>query len=155
MKRSAAVLFPGILAAAFAGCLATEDKKEHPEHPHEHPSGKLFDLKKEYTTAVNSHISDAVAGSGSFKVYDESLKSEWGLELVRIHDDKIVGLGKDRYFACADFKDPASGKIIDLDFYATRRGEEWSIEPALIHKVEGQPRFTYDGKNNRIPAQGR
>ena len=79
----------------------------------------MFDLKKEYTTAVRHHIKQAVTQYGSFHVVDNKPSSERKLSPVRIHDEKIVSLVDNRFFACADSKEARPGKIIDLDFYAT------------------------------------
>ena len=155
MKRLSVMFLTAAVAVSLAACKSSQEHpSEHPtkEHP-EHPSGKIFDLKKEYTAAVTSHIDREIAESGAFKVFDRKIKKDRGLTLVRIHSEKIVGLGTDRYFACADFKEAATGKIVDLDFYAVKESNGWKIDPALIHKVEGVRRFTYDAENNRIPVR--
>jgi len=148
------VLLPVMMisvALGVAACKSHEHPKEHPtkEHP-ENPSGMKFNLKKEYTVAVQDHIRNAVKQSGSFNVSDAKAGVQRKLSLVRIHSEKIVRLGNERYFACADFKEGGTGKIIDLDFYASREGSSWKIEPALIHKVAGKPRFTYNQDNERV-----
>ena len=151
MNRTASFVLAGVLAVSLGAC------KKHEEHPKEHPeqpSGKVFDLKKEYTTAVNTYINEQIKNNGAFNVFDAKLKKEWGMSLVQIHSNKIVGLGNDRYFACADLKDAKTGKMLDLDFYATKKASGWEIEPALIHKVEGTRRYTYDANNNRVPLKG-
>ena len=162
MLKTAAALLTLSLTLGFAACKSHEHPQEHPEegqkkeHPEEHPQGsKGFDLKKDYTAAVSGHIGDRAKTDGAFNVLDKKLKKEWNLDLIRIHNDKIVSLGKDRYFACADFKDHSSDKVIDLDFYATWTAKGWEIEPALIHKVEGVRRYTYNSKNERVPAKGK
>ncbi len=155
MNRTASFVLAGVLAVSLGACKKHEHPEEHPtqEQP-DQPSGKVFDLKKEYTTAVNTHINVQIKNSGAFNVFDAKLKKEWGMSLVRIHSDKIVGLGSNRYFACADLKDAKTGKMLDLDFYATKKPSGWEIEPALIHKIEGKRRYTYDANNNRVPLKG-
>ena len=79
----------------------------------------MFDLKKEYTAAVRNHIKQAATQYGSFHVVDNKPGSERTLSPVRIHDEKIVSLGGNRFFPRAESKEAGTGTIIDLDFYAT------------------------------------
>ncbi|MBI4376410.1 MAG: hypothetical protein HY549_08170 [Elusimicrobia bacterium] len=159
-----------ILAAVLLAPLALR-AAEHPEHPqgqehpqghhqgkehpkHEHPEGSKGwkrAVKKDYTRAVKEHIKN---NGGSLKIRDEVLKKDWELSLKRIHKDKIVHLGDNHFFACADFDSTGSKDKVDLDFYALKQPSGiWVIEKVLIHKVNGQPRYTYNERNEIVPIK--
>jgi len=129
--------------------------KEHPEgkeHPagHEHPVGSKHwtkQMTQEYTKAVEDFVARSPKG---FKVYDDKLGKEWTLKLVGVHKKRVVHLGENRFFACADFKSSDSKDKLDLDFYASKDGGAWKVEPAIIHKVNGKARYTYNDKNERV-----
>ncbi len=172
-------VFLSFLLSVPLAVQAGEHPKEHPEHPkpaaapaakpaaakHEHPEDNAAPqagspewvkrMTREYTKAVESHIKTA-GPTGSLTVPDDKLKKDWGLKLKRLHKDKVVSLGGNRFFACADFKDAAKGSkdTVDLDFYAMKADDgSWKIERVLIHKVNGAPRYTYNDKNEMVPAR--
>ncbi|MBI4062840.1 MAG: hypothetical protein HY401_00885 [Elusimicrobia bacterium] len=134
---------------------AQSQGKEHPKH--EHPVGSVAwnkQMSQEYTKTVQNHVKEAKA-SGGFKIRDAKLGKEWNLSLVRVHKNKVVHLGNDQFFACADFRSAIKGdrSKVDLDFYATKSGNDWKIDKVLIHKVNGKPRYTYNDKNERVPVK--
>ena len=136
---------------------AKPDKEKKAEHPaHEHPVGSkhwLKDVRKGYTAAVEKKVKDDIA-AGGFTVKDEKLGKDWNLKLDHVHKDRIVSLGGDKFFACADFKSAEKGskEKVDLDFYATKKGDSWSIDKVLVHKVDGKERYTYNDKNEMVPV---
>lgn len=134
---------------------------EHPkghEHPkdHEHPvDSKEFNkqISQEYTRTVQTHVGAA----GGFSVKDEALKRDWSLKLLKVHKDKVVPLGGNRFFACADFKAAGKGEKdkLDLDFYASRDEKgKWTVLDIFIHKLNGKERYTYNEKNERVYSLG-
>ena len=129
--------------------------KEHPKG-HEHPVGSkpwVKQMDKEYTAAVKDFVKQADK-AGGFKVHDDKLNKEWALKLKRIHEDRIQYLGHDTFFACADFNSAAKGdkSKLDLDFYAMKGADGWKMDKILVHKVDGQARYTYNEKNEMVPA---
>ncbi|MBI2070695.1 MAG: hypothetical protein HYT79_08845 [Elusimicrobia bacterium] len=169
-KKPAALIVSMILTTGFA---VAEHPTEHPtgqthehpasheshEHPegHEHPAGSTGWKKQmygEYNDFVKTHVKTKSA-KGSFKIKDAKLNKEWRLKLVRIHTNKIVHLGGDSFFACADFKSALKGdkNTVDLDFYATKTESGWIMDKVVIHKVNGKPRFTYNSNNKMVPLQ--
>lgn len=158
MRRTSALAL-AIAATVAAGALAGEHPKEHPtgaEHPagHEHPAGSKQwnkQMFKEYTEAVESHVAKSPEG---FRVKDARLGKEWRLELLGVHKKRVVHLGDKKFFACADFKSLDSKDKLDLDFYASKNGETWSIDQVLVHKVNGVARYTYNDKNERVSTGG-
>lgn len=157
------IAFVAALACAVP-VLAGEHPKEHPsamehpktkEHPkgHEHPVGSKHwtkQMSKEFVTAVEAHV----AKSGeSFPIHDEKLKKDWKVSLIQVHKKAVAHLGESRFFACADFKTADGSKDkVDLDFYATKAASGWTIDKVLIHKVNGKARYTYNDKNEMVPA---
>lgn len=132
--------------------------KEHPkggEHPagHEHPVGSKHwtkQMSKEYTKAVEDFVAKSPEG---FKVKDAKLGKEWTLKLLGVHKKKVVHLGDKKFFACADLKSTGTKDKLDLDFYASKAGDAWTIDQVLIHKVNGQARYTYNDANERVPTE--
>jgi hypothetical protein len=125
-----------------------------PEHPagHEHPVGSkpwVKQMKKEYIKTVEKHV------KGGVKIHDDKLNQDWELKLKRIHKGRIAYLGNNQFFACADFKSSKKGdkSMLDLDFYASKKEGGWSVDKTLIHKVDGKARYTYNDKNEMVPAQ--
>ena len=138
---------------------APAQKQEHPkEHPagHEHPVGSQAwnkQMRQEFSKAVEDYVDRRTAAEGAFKVKDDKLGKEWALKLVGVHKKRIVNLGGQSFFACADFKTVSGGKAkLDLDFYATKGPEGWRIDKTVIHKVDGKPRYTYNEKNEMVPV---
>lgn len=160
MTRYAALALAAVLLAPAAARAA-----EHPEHPAKpKPAAKSKPASggfvedaatmKAFGDAVERYVKDAAADAGSFEAYDEKLDKTWELKLVRIHRDRVARLGGDKYFACADFK-TADGKerALDLDFYASRTAEGWTVDEVLVHKLDGKERFVYDKDNRRVPVK--
>ncbi|MBI5624361.1 MAG: hypothetical protein HY924_11335 [Elusimicrobia bacterium] len=174
MKKTMLAVPLSLALAAAVPSWAGEHPKEHPtaapaereaakpsvksEHPagHEHPVGSKAwnsQMRKEFNETVESHVSRESAG-GAFKVKDDKLGKEWALKLVGVHKKRIVGLGGRSFFACADFETVGKGEKakLDLDFYATKGPDGWKIDKTVIHKVNGKPRYTYNDKNEMVPA---
>ena len=160
--------------ASTAASQTGEHPKEHPsapsgtvestpagEHPagHEHPVGSKAwtkEMNKEFTKAVEDHVARKFAAEGgAFNIQDEKLGKEWALSLVGVHKKRVVHLGDQHFFACADFKTVGPGKKdkLDLDFYASKTADGWKIDKTVIHKVNGTPRYTYNEKNEMVPVK--
>lgn len=110
-------------------------------------------LPDQFSKAVKRYVRNSSKPTGYFVLEDEILKKPWKLKLVRFHEDKIVRLGPGKFFVCADFKEPLGKNTVDLDFYAHKGIEGWSVDEVLIHKLNGEPRFTYNEKNQRVPVK--
>ncbi|MBI3297013.1 MAG: hypothetical protein HYZ75_02535 [Elusimicrobia bacterium] len=171
MNRTLAFLIAAALAAPlFAGehpehptaaehpapkAAASSEHRKKGEHPagHEHPVGSKAwtkQMSKDYTKAVEAYVAKAPKG---FKVKDDKLGKEWTLKLIGVHKKRVAHLGGKKFFACADFKSVGSKDKLDLDFYASKAGDSWTIDQVLIHKVNGKARYTYNDKNERVPVE--
>ena len=117
-------------------------KGEHPEHP-EHPSKKTTPLTAEAVgKAVEEFIeSDSQLKGGKFLVFDRFAREVLQLDLLKIHMDRLTGIGNDIYFACADFQ-ASNGKVYDLDiFMSGKSADELGVTEIIVHKEEGVQRY--------------
>jgi hypothetical protein len=119
--------------------------KEHPEHPGESKGAVTIE---ELAEAIESYIDrDAELKGGFFLVYDKVDKKPLQLTLVKIHDDKLAGLGSGVYFACVDMKN-ADGVVYDLDFFMHRDDhDEMETTEVSVHKKSGTPRYGWKEEN--------
>jgi hypothetical protein len=51
------------------------------------------------------------------------------------------------YFACSDFKSAGSEDVLDIDFWMVPKGNKLEVIDTKIHKVNGEPRYGYEGIN--------
>jgi len=74
-------------------------------------------------------------------VFDGSAKEVLQLDLLKIHMDKLTGLGNDSYFACADFK-ASNGKVYDLDIFMNGEStDDLAVTEISVHKEDGVERY--------------
>ncbi len=60
-----------------------------------------------------------------------------------MHKDRLSRVGKEVYFACADFRTPA-GKVYDLDIFMKGPAKDrLQVTEIAIHKEQGEPRYTW------------
>ena len=126
-----------LLSLSFMG-----EHPDHPEHP-EHPSKKTTPVSAQAVgKAVAEFIaSDAKLKGGKFLVFDGSAKEVLQLELLKIHMDRLTGLGNDTYFACADFQ-ASNGKVYDLDIFMMGESTDaLAVTEISVHKEEGKERY--------------
>ena len=117
-------------------------KGEHPEHP-EHPTKKAPAINaKAVGKAVAEFIaSDANLKGGKFLIFDAAASEVLQLELLKIHMDRLTGIGTDIYFACADFQ-ASNGKVYDLDIFMNgKSANDLSATEIIVHKEEGVERY--------------
>lgn len=134
-----------------------ENGKEHPddggsEHPDEggseHPdeSSKSSSLTIEkFADAAKAHIKgEQKENDGYFMVEDEKQGKTLKLQLEKVHRKRLSHLGDDKYFVCADFK-AKDGKTYDVDIFmkGTKKSNLEEVSAPKVHKVNGDPRFTY------------
>jgi hypothetical protein len=119
---------------------------EHPGKAVEHP-GKAISadfVKKSIQTHVKT---EEKANAGFFLMSDPESNKSWKLKLVKIHDPvrQFEKEGQTIYFACSDFKSVDSEDLLDIDFWMVRDGNGLKVIDTKIHKLNGKPRFTYEG----------
>jgi hypothetical protein len=134
------------------GTAVTPATHEHGGTTQEH-GGEAVQVEpsaEQIRKTIETYVSDVVEEDGAFEIEDEVAGATRTLEFVRVHER--VGKTGDLYYSCTDMRDTVSGELLDLDFDVDA-GEEGQLEiiDVRIHKVNDQPRYTYDESDNRIP----
>ncbi len=93
----------------------------------------------------------AAKHGGYFMVKDVDTGKVRRLSLIRVHER--IGKTGDYYYSCADFKDVDSGEKLDLDLDVDASQGMLKVVDVRIHKLNGDPRYTYDDNDNRIPLK--
>ncbi len=127
--------------------------QEHPEHPKEHPSEHPeHPSEKTKNTITIENLADALENyvnadsklkGGYFLVLDDKTDAVLKLRLKKIHKDRLSGIGRDTYFACADFK-ADNGKVYDLDLFMSGKTQnDLNITEVTVHKEDGKARYSW------------
>lgn len=139
------------LAAEHPGAPVEQPTAEHPGKPVEKPKAE-HPGKPVTATFVKKSIKMHVkavskATDGVFVISDDKLNKEWKLKLSKIHDPvrMFEKDGKTIYFTCSDFKSTEGKDILDIDFWMVHKGDKLEVIDTKIHKVNGEPRYTYEG----------
>ena len=126
---------------------------EHPGQGVEHPGSKVEQKGKPITAdtvkkAIEDHVKDmSQAHGGVFMIRDDKLNKTWQLNFVKVHDPvrTFQKDGQTIYFACSDFKSTDGKDLLDIDFWMVPKGDKLEVTDTKIHKVNGEPRYTYEG----------
>ena len=130
---------------------AVEQQKSTIEHPgrsvgQERPTKAVTaDFVKR---SIRQHAKDqAKATGGIFVIHDEKLNKDWRLKIIQVHDPvrTFEKDGKTFYFTCSDFKSADSKDVLDIDFWMIPKGKKLEVTDTKIHKVNGEPRYGYEG----------
>jgi hypothetical protein len=140
---------------------------EHPEHPKElatQPSDQLKTTaskpeKKEVTTAqistgIKKHITIETGKSKDKKFHAKHAGKDLALNLVKVHDDRLSGLGGGKYFACVDMK-AGDGTVYDIDFFLSGTPDNMKVTETSVHKVNGKALYGWKeegGVWKKVPA---
>jgi hypothetical protein len=129
-----------VCAVAMSGC---NRHREHPaDHPAEHPRGaaQVGPTKDDLADAIGAWVQKQ---GGALEVQDEVAGGKLRLELVKVHRERLSKVGRNKYFACADFK-AQNGKTYDLDvFMEGAAKDDLNYSDLTIHKEEGEARYTW------------
>ncbi len=147
-----------ILICLGTGLMAGCDKND--EHPAGNPEGKKTApslTKDELADAIEAYVSEQSAKTnGYFIVEDDKTGEQLKLKLDKVHRKRLANVGKDTYFACADFETDA-GKVYDLDVFMTGTTKDnLKFSEFSVHKVAGKERYTWrekDGVWTKIPVE--
>lgn len=99
---------------------------------------------------IRNYVSAEEQSKGFFSVVDPKTGVARKLKLERVHER--VGKTGNYYYSCADLKDTENGDLLDLDFDVSDTNNELKVVDVRIHKDNGNPRYTYDDKDNMIPV---
>lgn len=110
----------------------------------EHPGREIS--ARTVKAAVKDHVK-AAAQKGILIIRDAKLDKDWRLKLDKVHDPvrTFEKDGRTVYFACSDFKSVDSPDVLDIDFWMVEKGGKLEVIETRIHKVNGVPRYTYEG----------
>jgi len=116
------------------------------EHPKEHPSSKKHSkvTKENMAEAIEAYVkTESDLKGGYFLVYDKKAGQALVLTLKLVHKERFSKIGKNTYFACADFETP-EGKVYDLDiFMQGPNKDELVVTQITVHKEAGVARYTW------------
>lgn len=158
---SAMVIWPSVGGMAaehggkeHGGATTTQAPAATQEHGgQEHGGQAAMPAMQPSAEQIRQAIRDYIAGiekeEGAFTIEDEVTGDIRTLTLVQVHER--VGKTGEAYYSCTDMKDAASGEVLDLDFDVADEDGALEVVDVRIHKVSGQPRYTYDDQDNRIP----
>lgn len=142
------MIWPAAIAAlALLAVPALIVVAEHPEHPSAAKRGTV--TKEELAVVITDYVDkDAQLKGGYFLVYDTVAGKALALSLLKVHKERLSKVGKETYFACADFETP-EGKVYDLDvFMKGPNKDKLAVTQITVHKEDGEARYTWykDGK---------
>ena len=126
------------------------------EHPNESSKSQSMTIEQ-FADAAKAHIEKkAKKHDGHFMVKDQKTGEKLKLELEKVHRKRLSHLGDNRYFVCANFTSQ-DGTLYDVDIFmeGTKKSNLEEAGKPKVHKVEGEPRFTYhkvDGVWKRKPV---
>ena len=129
-----------LVSFGLGGC----DKNEHPaEHPEE-VAGAAALTKGQLADAIEAYVAkEAKLHGGYFVAMDEKTGEELKLKLDKVHRKRLSKVGKDLYFACADFITD-EGKVYDLDVFMKGSDKDnLTFSKFSIHKEAGKERYTW------------
>lgn len=96
---------------------------------------------------IEKHIEDqSRLGDGYFILPFEN--KDLRLKLVRVHVEYLANLGPQRHFACVDLAD-TDGEVYDVDFFLKGDPGAMSVTETTVHKINGQPLYTWEQKKDR------
>jgi hypothetical protein len=114
--------------------------------------------KDELADAIETYVKkESGLKGGYFLVFDQHAKSPLVLTLDKVHRARLAKIGKNVYFACADFATPR-GKLYDLDIFMKGKNKESLVVTEIsVHKEDGKERYTWfekDGTWHKKPLKG-
>ena len=141
----------GVCLALLSGAPMAAEHPGKAVQGQEHP-GKAVEKSGPMITAdavkkaIGAHV-EAKTTAGVFSLQDSGANKTWQLKLDKIHDPvrQFEKDGKTVYFACSDFKSTDSSDVLDVDFWMAPQGDKLTVVDTKIHKLNGNPRYTYEG----------
>jgi transglutaminase-like putative cysteine protease len=98
-------------------------------------------------TGIERYIEEQTRlGGGFFKL--QYNKKELRLKLVRVHTEYLANLGPRHHFACVDVAD-IEGDLYDVDFFLAGDPGSMTVTETTVHKVNGQPFYTWEQKEDK------
>src|SRR5437899_2318936 len=95
---------------------------------------------------IQKHINAQSKASGGYFKLQHNQK-ELSLQLVRVHLEYLSHLGGGVSFACVDLVG-ADGPVYDVDFFMKGPPGAMTVTDTSVHKVNGQPLYTWEQRRN-------
>jgi len=128
--------------------------QEHPEHPRgatqpppsrtaEHPQAQTKEVSKaDISAGIKKHIASETKKSRDKKFHVTYQGKDLALDLIKVHDDRLSGLGGGTYFACVDMK-ATDGRTYDIDFFMSGGPGNMKVTETSVHKINGKPLYNW------------
>ena len=139
-----------IVCAVYSGFVVSRSAENDEVPPA--PKRVTADIQE----GIEQHIAEQTRlGGGYFNLPFED--GELRLKLVRVHTEYLAKLGPGHHFACVDLVS-TDGDVYDVDFFMSGEPGEMVVTETTIHKVNGQPLYTWKQKRDhtwhRAPVKG-
>lgn len=96
---------------------------------------------------IREHIGlGAQLNGGYYVVIDKQSDKALMLKLQKIHDDRLSMISDGLYFVCVDMR-AEDGTLYDIDFFLKETNGDLTVSEAMVHKVNGKPRYTWKYRN--------
>ena len=97
--------------------------------------------------AIEGFVEADIILRGAFLVIDPITDTVLKLRLEKVHKERLSHIGKDIYFACADFN-AENGKVYDLDiFLHGTNTDNLTVTEISVHKEDGTARYGWQEEN--------
>jgi hypothetical protein len=149
------VLVTLVIAFLFRPAIAFS-AGEHPEHPQSPPATQPSDQVKpaisnaeekkitmaQISTGIKKHITAATTKASDKKFHTKHGGKDLALDLVKVHEERLSGLGGGKYFACVDMK-AADGTVYDIDFFLSGTPDNMQVTETSVHKINGKALYSW------------
>ena len=98
--------------------------------------------KTDISSGIKKHIAGDTKKSSDRKFHVKYGSKDLALDLIKVHDDRLSGLGGGKYFACVDMKD-TDGTIYDIDFFMAGQPGSMRVTETSVHKINGKPLYNW------------
>ena len=98
------------------------------------------------SSGIKRHIASDTKKSSDRKFHVSYGRKDLALALIKVHDDRLAGLGGGKYFACVDMKG-TDGTIYDIDFFMAGQPGSMRVTETSVHKVNGKPLYNWKEEN--------
>ena len=151
--RLAVALSTSLLVIQATLLLAAGDHPSAPQQPQSQQipqttsssqsAGKTMPANMaEISSGLQKFIDNYAGKSADKKFHMPYRGKDLALELVKVHDDRLSGLGAGKYFACVDMKG-SDGRLYDIDFSMVLRPGKLTVTETSVHKINGKPLYNW------------
>jgi len=150
--NSTALLLAILVPAAFSAEKKTPAAPQAKTAPAEKSAPSLTALQLELKAAVEKFVAEvAEENDGLYPLNDTMRDDAWNVSLKSFDWAATRDIGPEEKLVRAAMT--GQGKTFLVDFTAAKDGKSWEILDEIIFSVDGVDRFTYNGKNERVPIR--